>query len=393
MEFMSNLGGGAQADRPSLFELIAQDKMREMLEPALRYVLAVYAQRHPRYLIRIVNRYEEFYAVLMFFVERHYLREYGASFAENFYGLKRVRAPRVVKHAKVNIDDESVASSAAAAAAASMSALPGSNKLRKRDIRKSLLFLIGLPYVKCKMDEYYEKVSGGEAARLFGDEFTQEEEDLTGQPLGVRTKAMALKLFKKGYPFVNALYQLSILAHYIGYLYNKTPYYSPWLRLIGIEVKRMSAADYRDIQQKARNTPKRTSNSLIESVQNNILSLLSGSLDFLKVLLPMSIFFFKFLEWWYQSDYYRKASTAGDSAEVPPPARVKPHPEGLPLPREANICPICLKTITNPTALSSGYVYCYPCAHKQVEDHGRCPVTLMHCRTDDLRKLYNDAGM
>ncbi|KAF9905388.1 ubiquitin-protein ligase peroxin 12 [Linnemannia zychae] len=393
MEFMSNLGGGAQADRPSLFELIAQDKMREMLEPALRYVIAVYAQRYPRYLIRIVNRYEEFYAVLMFFVERHYLREYGASFAENFYGLKRVRAPRVVKQSKVNIDDESVASSAAAAAAASMSALPGSNKLRERDIRKSLLFLIGLPYVKCKMDEYYEKVSGGEAARLFGDEFTQEEEDLTGQPLGVRTKAMALKLFKKGYPFVNALYQLSILAHYIGYLYNKTPYYSPWLRLIGIEVKRMSAADYREIQQKARSTPARTSNSLIESVQNNILGLLSGSLDFLKVLLPMSIFFFKFLEWWYQSDYYRKASTAGDSAEVPPPARVKPHPEGLPLPREGNICPICLKAITNPTALSSGYVYCYPCAYKQVEDHGRCPVTLMHCRTDDLRKLYNDAGM
>jgi hypothetical protein len=41
MEFMSNLGGGLQADRPSLFELIAQDKMREMLEPALRYVIAV----------------------------------------------------------------------------------------------------------------------------------------------------------------------------------------------------------------------------------------------------------------------------------------------------------------------------------------------------------------
>ena len=55
---------------------------------------------------------------------------------------------------------------------------------------------------------------------------------------------MAVKAFKKGYPYVNALYQLSILAHYIGYLYNKTPFYSPWLRLIGIEVKRMSAADY-----------------------------------------------------------------------------------------------------------------------------------------------------
>ncbi|KAF9353278.1 ubiquitin-protein ligase peroxin 12 [Mortierella sp. NVP85] len=390
MEFMSNLGGGLQADRPSLFELTAQDKMREMLEPALRYVIAAYAQRHPRYLIRIVNRYDEFYAILMFFVERHYLREYGASFAENFYGLKRVRAPRVVKQSKVNIDDDSVT---ATAAAATVNAVPGSNQLRERDIRKSLLFLIGLPYIKCKLDEYYEKVSGGEAARLFGDEFTREEEDLTGQPFTVRSKAMAVKIFKAGYPYVNALYQLSILAHYIGYLYNKTPFFSPWLRLIGIEIKRMSAADYREIQQKAKNVPKRTSNSLRESIQNKILGLLSGSLDFLKVLLPMSIFFFKFWEWWYQTDYYRKASTAGDTAEVPPPTRVKPHPEGLPMPRAPNICPICQKTITNPTALSSGYVYCYPCAYKQVEDHGRCPVTLMRCRTDDLRKLYNDAGM
>ncbi|KAF9898655.1 ubiquitin-protein ligase peroxin 12 [Lobosporangium transversale] len=393
---MSNLGGGSQADRPSLFELIAQDKMREMLEPALRYVIAVYAQRYPRYLIRIVNRYEEFYAVLMFFVERHYLREYGASFAENFYGLKRVRAPRPVKHPKVNIDDDSVATAAtasAAAPAAMAQTLLGSNKLREKDIRKSLFFLIGLPYVKCKLDEYYEKISGGEAARLFGDEFVQEEEDLTGQSLAVRSKAMAIKIFKKGYPYVNALYQLSILVHYIGYLYNKTPFYSPWLRLIGIEVKRMSAADYRQIQQKAKSAPRRPSSSWPETIQNSVLGILSGSLDFLKVLLPMSIFFFKFLEWWYQSDYYRKASAAGDSAEVPPPDRIKPHPDGIPLPREPKICPICLKSITNPTALSSGYVYCYPCAYKQVEDHGRCPVTLMRCGTDDLRKLYNDAGM
>ncbi|KAF9992072.1 ubiquitin-protein ligase peroxin 12 [Modicella reniformis] len=204
---------------------------------------------------------------------------------------------------------------------------------------------------------------------------------------------MVVKIFKKGYPYVNALYHLSILLHYIGYLYNKTSYYSPWFRLIGIEVKRMSAADYREIQQRAKNAPKRTSNSLIESVRNKILRLLSGSLDFLKILLPMSIFFFKFLEWWYQSDYYRKSSTAGDTAEVPPPTRIKPHPEGLPMPRIPNTCPICSKTITNPTALSSGYVYCYPCAYKQVEEHGRCPVTLMRCRTDDLRKLYNDTGM
>ena len=30
--------------------------------------------------VRIVNRHEEFYALLMFFVERHYLRAHGKSF-------------------------------------------------------------------------------------------------------------------------------------------------------------------------------------------------------------------------------------------------------------------------------------------------------------------------
>lgn len=37
----------------------------------------VFTQQYPRYLLRIVNKHEEFYALLMFFVERHYLKTYG----------------------------------------------------------------------------------------------------------------------------------------------------------------------------------------------------------------------------------------------------------------------------------------------------------------------------
>jgi hypothetical protein len=37
----------------------------------------VFAQRHPRYLLRIVNRHEEFYALIMIYVERYYLRKYS----------------------------------------------------------------------------------------------------------------------------------------------------------------------------------------------------------------------------------------------------------------------------------------------------------------------------
>lgn len=41
MEFMSALGSQEDAYRPSLFELVAQEKLKELLQPAVQYVLAV----------------------------------------------------------------------------------------------------------------------------------------------------------------------------------------------------------------------------------------------------------------------------------------------------------------------------------------------------------------
>jgi hypothetical protein len=93
MEFFNDIGSDPL--RPSLFELVAQEKLRDLLQPALKYVLAVkefpvdtldfdltrvsqvFAHRYPRYLLPIVNRHEEFYAAIMFFVERHYLRRHS----------------------------------------------------------------------------------------------------------------------------------------------------------------------------------------------------------------------------------------------------------------------------------------------------------------------------
>jgi hypothetical protein len=41
--------------------------------------MQVFAQSYPRYLLRVVNRHEELYALAMFFVERHYLRKHSQS--------------------------------------------------------------------------------------------------------------------------------------------------------------------------------------------------------------------------------------------------------------------------------------------------------------------------
>jgi hypothetical protein len=112
-------------------------------------------------------------------------------------------------------------------------------------------------------------------------------------------------------------------------------------------------------------------------------------LDSLKVVLPTVLFFIKFLEWWYSpSSPARALATAPQTPAVPPPRMLPPHPDGLQVDRQAyNICPLCQKPFANPTALASGYVFCYRCAHSQVEEHGACPVTFLPAAVWQLRKV------
>ncbi|KAF3218195.1 ubiquitin-protein ligase peroxin 12 [Orbilia oligospora] len=91
MEFMSNISSGIDDNKPSLFELVSEQQLRDLLEPSIRYLLAIITQRYPRYLIHIVNRFDEAYAIAMLLVERHYLKAWNGSFTENFYGIKRER--------------------------------------------------------------------------------------------------------------------------------------------------------------------------------------------------------------------------------------------------------------------------------------------------------------
>ncbi|KAI9140735.1 Pex12 amino terminal region-domain-containing protein [Paraphysoderma sedebokerense] len=384
MNFMNTLSSSSDVYRPTLFELVAQDKMSDLLKPALRFVLVVYAQRYPRYLLRLVNYHDEFYALLMWIIEGHYLKEYGGSFSEYFYGLKRSRSVKIGR----------------------------SDKLTRGDKVRSLLALVALPYAKGKLDELYENVSGGAAAAIFGQ--SVEDTDETGsegpenESIYVRTqevsfqrrwlkfmsrlKTKSKKLFKITYPWINAAFHGSKLLYQIGYLYNLTDYWTPWLHLLRIEVKRMSWEDYREMYQKQLQSG--TSSAAPSSSRRFfLLTLLSKGIDFLKILLPMSLFFFKFLEWWYNTDYSRQQKR---QEPIPkPPELAPPHPKGLPLPQSDNTtsatCPICQKPVTNPTATTSGYVFCYPCIFKYVEKENKCPVTWESCTVEELRRLYDDA--
>lgn len=366
MEFFNDVG--SDPSRPSLFELVAQEQLRDLLQPALKYVLAVFAQRYPRYLLRIVNRHEEFYALLMLLVENHYLRVHSASFAENFYGLKRRRKPLYeTPRAKAAAGD-----------------LPGQGKLRKQDIRRSLLSLVLVPYLRAKAQDYYESLGGGIDPSLFEDEPSSQRSEDASASLQARCRA----LFKKVYPWVNTSFEVWLLCYNIAYLFDYTSFYRPWLSWMGIDLRRIGPEDM-----PLPRTPPAAGSQPPKSIKHILRRLLLRSprllLDSLRVLLPTAIFFIKFLEWWYSpSSPARTVSSTSAGPPIPAPKLLKPHPQGVVVdPRKYGDCPLCSHPIANATALPSGYVFCYRCVHRHVDEHESCPVTLTPVSIWQLRKI------
>ncbi|EIW61287.1 ubiquitin-protein ligase peroxin 12 [Trametes versicolor FP-101664 SS1] len=363
MEFYNDVGEDPL--KPTLFELVAQEQLRDLLQPALKYVLSVFAQSYPRYLLRIVNRHEEFYALLMFFVERHYLRTQGASFAENFYGLKRRRTPLF------KTDRARTASGGVFA----------EEKLRDREIWRSLLLLVGLPYARAKAQDYFEELGGGIQHDLIEE---------SRQPVVDESwKGRWRRAYKAAYPWLNTSFEVWLLLYNVAYLFERTPHYRPWLSWVGVDLRRISADDMRAAQAGVRKSPRPPPKGIIAVLKYALRRSPRLLLDSLKVLLPTAIFFIKFLEWWYSpSSPARSLSTSPLGPAVPPPRLLPPHPQGVRVDDiEYGVCPLCREVLGNATGLPSGYVFCYGCAHEYVEEHGRCPVTLVPARLWQLRKI------
>jgi peroxin-12 len=127
--------------------------------------------------------------------------------------------------------------------------------LRPIDIYVSLFTLAGLPYIQTKLLNLWEREGGGveaEQGGLFGDD--EEQEGTTrrvfieqGTPNQVRTAKLRhlLKVcFVKGYPYVGTGWQLWLLSYNVRYLFDKTPFWRPWLQLMRMDVRRVGMNDY-----------------------------------------------------------------------------------------------------------------------------------------------------
>jgi peroxin-12 len=413
MEFMTALQSGLNEQKPSLFELLSEQQLAGLIPPSLRYLLAVATHRHPRYLLRILNSFDELYALLSLVVERYYLKVYGGGFTENFYGLKRERVLRVkggeIRRAQLGAPEQ----------------VRETLKLRESDVWKNLVVMVFLPYVKRKLDESYDVHAA--SINMLGPAYRDRE----GYPADGTLKQRMMWLYKwflrKVYPSVNAAYYFSLLAFNLAYLFDGSKYHSPFLWLIGTRMRRLNQADSKAIAAATQPKPDAPARPGARPGQTNSIfsprtmtqKVYPRLLSSLRILLPTSIFALKFLEWWHASDFARQLSKkANEGLELPPPviaglptSASKHHSKAtgnedsgqqslrrvdsglagppisstshlpiltVPAPHQASpsdsestnttsLCPICLSTIQTPTAAQTGYVYCYTCIFKWVE--------------------------
>lgn len=406
-------------------ELLSEQQLSALLPPSLRYILAVATHRHPRYLLRILNSFDEVYALLSLLIERYYLRTFGGSFTEHFYSLKRERV--------LKIKNGEVPRAQIGAAEPVRETL----KLRDADVWRNLVVLVGLPYLKRKLDEGYDVHAAPHAALAMGSGAGggaryNPADDLPPNPTVRQRMMFYYKWFLRNvYPTVNAGYYFAVLAFSLAYLFDNTKYSSPFLWLIGTRIRRLSAADHKAIALATEAKPTGTAHTRPGASRLGMLSpqnLYPHVLGSLKFFLPASIFALKFLEWWHASDFSRQlARKATEAIDLPPPvvsglpststtSSKPPLPSALkqtgqtklttlpasstpaapntvhsplatlkrrkppisstsylpiftvPLPRPDpsdpsthTMCPICLHPLVNPTACQTGYVFCYSC--------------------------------
>ncbi|KAF4633970.1 hypothetical protein G7Y89_g4144 [Cudoniella acicularis] len=301
MEFLTQLQSPLDPHKPSLFELLSESQLSALLPPSLRYLLTLATHRHPRYLLRILNSFDEIYALSFLLIERYYLRTHGGGFTENFYGLKREKCLSVGEIPRASIG--------------APAHVRGALKLSRGDIWKNLAVMVGIPYLKRKLDESYE-INAPRA--LLGGNYTRMPPNPT---IRQRITHYYQWFLRNIYPSVNAAYYFAILVFNVAYLFDNSRYHNPFLWLIGTRMRRLGEEDYKAIA--AMHAPK------IEGARGGNLGVTSlfdprvmgeRVLGSLKILLPTSIFALKFLEWWHASDFARQLSKkVAEGIEVPPP--------------------------------------------------------------------------
>lgn len=371
MDYYSSLDPRSLNSTPTLFEIVSSNELAGLLSPSLRYIVVHYAQKYPRHLLPLALRFDEINLALRGALEYYFLNKWNATFTDKFYGLKRASKVNVQVHNQGQI----------------FNLIEPQRRLSRAQILGSLLNLVGVDYLKEKIDVLYEQLMAKVALRVL-------------KP--VDWKSWIKVYFVKIYPtFKKALRLLNLLCQ-VMYLSGRTksPTLVDWL--LKIEYTRITQFDH-DLHEKPR-AEKVERRSLRPPSLGQQLTMMSrryyeplqaGVSQISTTAFPLAIFMLKFLEWWNSSEFASKLSSQRFEKEIPPPPQ-----DDKPL-QNSEKCPLCQDEISNAAIIETGYVFCYPCITRHLTDGsakhgGRCPITgqrLLGCRYDYAGKEWKVDGI
>lgn len=178
---------------PSIFEVIAQQSLNNLLHPAFHKFTRFLAQVNPNRFGWLVQYSDEVFLVLNGLLQAHYIRTTGASFAEYFYGLQRVTT--------------------------------SNQPLTEANCKLSLVFLVVLPYLKGKIDEQIQLYRVENAERY-----------------------LHIGLCKRAAIFANSLFHVSYgfwtFVQYLRYLSNTSCHQTPPLQLLQLKLVYLATPEF-----------------------------------------------------------------------------------------------------------------------------------------------------
>ncbi|CAM9254317.1 unnamed protein product [Scytosiphon promiscuus] len=429
----------ADSSLPSFFEMFMTQQVEQSLKPAARHAHSALAVRWPS-LHRISPWFDEAFLAFSLMVEARFLSNHSSLLSESFYGLRRCRygpktgppGPPPPRGSGILEDEED----AHAAFDVNGAGYAQGQGLRGRDRRKALLTAAVLPYLLAKLDAGHERSTaarandnrqrtapraseagqttgrvgsgdsrgGGSRASAAGSArrgFSNATRRTRGEAARRRLSALR-SLFFQVYPLLRASYEGSCLVYQWLYLFRRSAFFSPSLRLTGMVVRRATMEDWQEDAEAAAAAAAAGAAASSASGELGVTgggggdggtSLAARVAGYGRVLLLTAVVAFKLVEWWNRVEAQEGSSWRRSQLPPPPPPPQPPlaAPGGCGVPADPGACPACGGARVNPAlCAASGFVFCYRCLSSHVQEHRECPVTGLACEEDGVVRLFDD---
>ncbi|KAK1740597.1 peroxisome assembly protein 12 [Skeletonema marinoi] len=308
-------------------------------------------------------------------------------------------------------------------------------ELTKWDKTMSALLAALFPYCKQRCDNWYkelteqseseEQLTAHFETRMQISQGHDTNRQLQSNNINSTNYSMTLDKFKQKivnfYPYLHMTHELSIFLYQFAYLLEYTPYWSFSMHTLRVMLRRMTVADVQEQQrqkqpllQKSQKDGERVLDANIMTKKNDAPPINPSSM--IKGALLFSVSYVLLSGW--VSHFQRElrlrrrrwiagegSSTANDTTTddnnagtsrkqlpIPPPPmnlEVLVDDEGNTRHIDKWSCPICHEPRINPTASTSGYVFCYRCLIMHLRQKGEhCPVTGVFCNESMVIRLF-----